>query len=65
MISLMFNSVAVFDLATLELRSKVNTHAQMNFLMNGNTGKSITLGESKNSGLIVIVDNILNIDDEA
>ena len=32
--------------------------------MNGNTGKSITLRESKNGSHIVIVDNILNIDDE-
>ena len=32
--------------------------------MNGNTGKSNTLGESKDGGFIMMVDNILNIDDE-
>ena len=55
--------MTVSDLPTLGLRSKVNTHAQMNFFFKLQYWESITKGKSKDGGLIVMEDNIFYIDD--
>ena len=53
-------SKRLFQFANPRFEVKSQHACADEFLNNGNTGKSIKLGEIKDGGLIVIVVNILN-----